>query len=177
MFDLAYEYSTRIYEQIPGRVTYSYVAEDLGGQDNLLYSPTAIREFFLPQMKRMIDLAHQAGAYAFFHSDGAIRKILPDMVAIGIDVLNPIQWRSPGMERTWLKAEYGDKVVLHGGVDNQYTLPFGTVEEVRSEVVENIAIMGKCGGYILAPCHNIQAVSPAENVVAMYRTGYEYAWN
>jgi uroporphyrinogen decarboxylase len=65
-------------------------------------------------------------------------------------------------------------VILHGGVDNQYTLPFGTVDEVRQEVMDNLRILGAGGGYILAPCHNIQAVSPAENVVALYETGYAY---
>ncbi len=174
LFDLSYENTLRIYEQIPGQVDLSYVAEDFGGQESLLFSPAIIREFFLPRMKRMIDLAHQAGAYAFFHSDGAIRRIIPDMIEIGIDVLNPIQWRSSGMDRAGLKKDFGDQVVLHGGVDNQYTLPFGTVDEVRAEVRDNIEMMGQGGGYILAPCHNIQAVSPPENVVAMYEAGWEY---
>jgi len=174
LFDICYENTVRIYEQIPGQVLISYVAEDFGGQESLLFSPAVIREFFLPRMKRMIDLAHQAGVYAFFHSDGAIRPIIPDMIGIGIDILNPIQWRSPGMDRAALKSDFGEKVVLHGGVDNQYTLPFGSVDEVRNEVRENIEILGKDGGYILAPCHNIQAVSPPENVVAMYEAGLEY---
>jgi len=80
------------------------------------------------------------------------------------------------MEREGLKRDFGDKVVFHGGVDNQYTLAFGSVEEVRREVMDNIRILGEGGGYILAPCHNIQAVSPPENIVAMYETGYEYGW-
>jgi len=174
LFDFCYENTWRIYEAIPGQVNVSYVAEDLGAQEDLLISPQAIREFFVPRMKRMIELAHQAGAYAFFHSDGAVRKIVPDMIEIGIDVLNPLQWRCKGMERAGLKRDFGDKVIFHGGVDNQYTLAFGSVEEVREEVMVNIQVLGQGGGYILAPCHNIQAVSPPENVVAMYEAGYEY---
>jgi uroporphyrinogen decarboxylase len=122
-------------------------------------------------MKRMIDLAHEHGVYVFFHSDGAIREILPDMLAAGIDILNPIQWRCPGMERVALKDDFGSQVVFHGGMDNQQTLPFGTAEDVRREVIENIELLGKNGGYILAPCHNIQVVSPPENIIAMYETG------
>jgi uroporphyrinogen decarboxylase len=80
------------------------------------------------------------------------------------------------MERDKLKREFGERLVFHGGVDNQYTLPFGTVDEVRQEVVENLRTLGEGGGYILAPCHNIQAVSPAENIVAMYEMGYECGW-
>ena len=94
-------------------------------------------------MKRMMDLAHSAGAYVFYHSDGAIRPILPDMIAAGIDILNPLQWRCRGMERAALKADFGDQVILHGGVDNQYTLAFGSVDEVRAEVLENLAVLGR----------------------------------
>jgi uroporphyrinogen decarboxylase len=125
-------------------------------------------------MKRMIDLAHEAGVTVFHHSDGAIRPIIPDMIEAGIDILNPIQWRSAGIDRAELKREFGDLIVFHGGMDNQYTLARGTVEEVRSEVLDNIRILGEGGGYILAPCHNIQVVSPPENIIAMYETAYEY---
>ena len=174
LFDFAYEFTRRIFETIPGVVTFSYVAEDFGSQEGLLFSPHVIRDVFIPRMKRMIDLAHEAGVYVFYHSDGAIREILPDMIAAGIDVLNPIQWRARGMDRAGLKRDFGDRVVFHGGVDNQQTLPFGTVEEVRREVFDNIRILGAGGGYILAPCHNVQAVSPAQNVIALYEAGYEY---
>jgi len=176
LFHLAYENTRRIYEQIPGKVDLTYVAEDFGSQEGLLYSPEQIREFFIPRMKRMIDLAHEAGAFVFHHSDGAIRKIIPDMIDAGIDVLNPIQWRCKGMERERLKRDFGDKVVFHGGMDNQYTLAYGSVKEVRQEVVDNLRLLGKGGGYILAPCHNIQAVSPPENIVTMYETCYEHGW-
>ncbi len=172
LFDHAYEMTARIYEQAPGKVMITYVAEDMGSQESLLFSPTQIKRFLLPGMKRMIGLAHQAGAFVFHHSDGAIRPIIPTMIEAGIDVLNPIQWRCAGMEREGLKRDFGDRLVFHGGVDNQYTLARGTVEEVRREVELNIEILGKGGGYILAPCHNIQAVSPPEHIVAMYETGY-----
>jgi uroporphyrinogen decarboxylase len=173
LFGLAYESTRRIYEQIPGKVMISYVAEDMGAQDRLMLSPAQIREFLLPRMKRVAELVHQAGAFVFHHNDGAIREIIPNLIEIGIDVLNPVQWRCKGMEREGLKSDFGDKLVFHGAVDNQYTLAMGSVEEVRREVVDNIHILGREGGYILGPCHNIQPVSPPENIVAMYDTGYE----
>ncbi len=176
LFDLRYDYTLRIYEAIPGQVMISYVAEDLGSQEGLLFSREVIHEFLLPRMKRMMDLVHSAGAYVFHHSDGAIRAILPDMIDTGIDVLNPIQWRCAGMDRERLKADFGDRIAFHGAMDNQYTLPFGSIDEVRQEVVDNIEILGAGGGYILAPCHNIQPVGPPENVVAMYETAYERGW-
>lgn len=176
LFDLELENTRRILERIPGKVTFCYIAEDLGGQTDLMMSVRHIREFLLPGMKRMIDLAHQAGAFAFHHDDGNCRRILPDLIGLGIDLLNPIQWRCPGMDREGLKRDFGDRVVFHGGVDNQFTLPFGSVADVRREVLDNLRILGEGGGYILAPCHNIQPLTPVENVVAMYETGLENGW-
>jgi len=176
LFELAYQNTLRIFESIPGKVTYTYVAEDMGGQRNLMFSPNHIREYLLPGMKRMIDLAHSAGVYVFHHNDGNIIRILPEMIALGIDILNPIQWRSDGMDRNMLKKNYGRSIAFHGAVDNQYTLPFGSQEQVRNEVLENIQILGDGGGYILAPCHNIQPNTPVENIITFYRTGYEEGW-
>lgn len=176
LFELAYQNTLRIFETIPGKVMITYVAEDLGGQEALMYSPAHIREFLLPRMRRMIELTKQHGSFVFHHTDGAVRAILPDLIDIGIEILNPVQWRCAGMDREGLKRDFGDRLVFHGAMDNQYTLPFGTVEEVRQEVIDNYRILGEGGGYILAPCHNIQAVGPPENVVAMYETGYEYGW-
>ncbi len=177
LFALAYENTRRMFETIPGRVTFTYVAEDMGGQTDLMMSLAHIRAFLLPRMKRIIDLSHQGGAYVFHHNDGAIRRVIPEMVAAGIDLLNPIQWRCAGMEREALKRDFGAQVVFHGGMDNQRTLPFGTVDDVRREVLDNLRLLGAGGGYILAPCHNIQALTPPENIVAMYETCYENGWS
>ncbi len=176
LFELSYQNTLRIFDAIPGQVSITYVAEDLGAQDSLMYSPEQIREFLLPGMKRMMDLTRQNGSFVFTHTDGACRDALPDLIATGTQVLNPIQWRCKGMEREGLKRDFGDALIFHGGVDNQYTLPFGSVDEVRQEVLDNYRILGEGGGYILAPCHNIQSVTPPENVIAMYETGYDYGW-
>ncbi|MGB7294100.1 MAG: uroporphyrinogen decarboxylase family protein [Candidatus Aminicenantales bacterium] len=176
LFDLAYEDTVRTYERIPGKVTLTYVAEDMGGQNDLMISLDHIREFLLPGMKRMIDLVHQAGAIVFHHNDGNCRRVVPDMVEAGIDILNPIQWWNTGMDRAELKQKFGSKVVFHGAMDNQNTLPFGRPEDVRREARENLDILGKGGGYILAPCHNIQPITPVENIIAMYEAGYEFGW-
>jgi len=177
LFDLAYESTRRIYEAIPGKVLFSYVAEDMGSQESLLFSPKQIRTFLLPRMKRMMDLVHEAGAYVFHHSDGAIRPMISDMINIGIDILNPIQWRCKGMDREGLKRDFGADLVFHGAMDNQKTLVSGSVDDVVREVEDNLRILGEGGGYILAPCHNIQVVSPVENIVAMYEAGYAEGWS
>lgn len=176
LFDLACETTTRLYEAANGKIDFSYVAEDMGAQEGLMLSKAQIEEFLAPRMKRMMDLAHSAGVYVFHHNDGAVRDILPTMIETGVDLLNPIQWRCAGMERVALKRDFGNQIVFHGGMDNQQTLVFGSVEEVRQEVADNLRILGAGGGYILAPCHNIQVVSPAENIVAMYDEGYALGW-
>lgn len=172
LFDLAYENTCRILDVIPGQVMVTYVAEDMGGQNDLMFSPKHIRRFLFPGMKRIIDLTHQAGSKVFHHDDGNCSRILPELIDLGIDLLNPIQWRAAGMERETLKQKHGDRIIFHGAMDNQYTLPFGTVEDVRQEVHDNIRILGEGGGYILAPCHNIQPITPIENILAMYEEGY-----
>ena len=137
-------------------------------------SPKLFRRFLRPTLRRMIDLAHGHGVRVFHHDDGAIRPLIPDLLDIGIDVLNPIQWRCRGMDRAGLARDFGSRVVFHGGVDNQQTLPFGSPADVRREVQENLALFsaGRCAckGYIVAPCHNIQANTPTENIVALYET-------
>ena len=146
LFDLGFTEIQRMYDQIPGKVMLTYVAEDMGGQKDLMLSPAHIREFLLPKMKQVIDFIHSQGAFAFHHNDGSIRRIIPDMVTAGIDILNPIQWRSKNMDRRELKKDFGNDVVLHGAMDNQHTLPFGSVEDVKTEVLDNLRILGTGGG-------------------------------
>ncbi len=158
----------RILDAVGDRIDLVYVAEDLGTQTSLLMSPAAFRRFLKPWLARMIDLVHSRGVRAMHHDDGAIRPLIPELIEIGIDILNPIQWRCPGMDRDGLARDFGRSVVFHGGVDNQQTLPFGSPEQVRQEVAENILIFRNCRGYIVAPCHNIQANTPTQNILALY---------
>ncbi len=176
LFD--YEY-TRIYrtlETIPGKLTCNMVAEDLGTQASLMYSLKHIEKYFFPRMKKLMHLLHQDNVYVMTHSDGAVRDAIPGLIECGMDVLNPVQWRCTGMEREELKTDFGNQIVFYGGMDNQKTMPFGTVDDVRNEVVDNLNILGRGGGYILAPCHNLQSVSPVENIIAMYETAYHEGW-
>jgi len=129
-----------------------------------------VEAYYRPWIERAIGLAKGYGLKVFHHDDGAILNLIPDLLEMGIDVLNPIQWRCKGMDRAVIGARWGDRVCFHGGVDNQQTLPFGTQEDVAAEVEENLRLLGRGGtGYILAPCHNIQAITPLENILAMYR--------
>ena len=171
LFQIHYALFEKNLKAAGGRVDYVEVTEDLGTQETPLFSMATFREFIKPRMKKMMDLAHHYGAKVMTHSDGAIRAFIPELIEMGTDILNPIQWRCAGMEREGLKRDFGKDLVFHGGVDNQKTLPFGTAEDVRKEVRDNIRILGAGGGYILAPCHNVQVITPVANVVAMYEEG------
>jgi len=172
IFDYNYELTERVLDAAGGLTLLSFCSEDLGAQTGLLYSPAHIREYFLPLHQKMIDLQHAHGAYVLWHTDGAAREILPDLAGLGIDVLDPVQWRCNGMEREALMRDFGERLAFHGSIDNQWTLPFGSVADVREEVLYNYEVFGKHNAYIMGPCHNIQPVGPVENVIAMYETGY-----
>jgi len=174
IFDYYYELNARIFEIGRGTIDVFYLAEDLGGQSSLLFRIEQIRRFIIPNQKKMADLARSFGVHVFYHTDGAARDILPDLIdEVGIEILNPIQWRCPGMERDGLVRDFGRKLIFHGAMDNQQTMPFGTVDEVRAEVHENIALFSGAR-WICAPCHNLQPVTPTANIVAMYEAIHEY---
>ncbi len=164
----------RSLEAAPGLIDLIYVAEDLGTQESLLMSPKTFRRFIKPWLAKMAELAHSYGAKTFHHDDGAIFQLLPDLAEIGLDVLNPVQWRCRGMERDRLARDFGSSFVFHGGIDNQRTLPFGSVDDVRREVAESIECFRDSKGYVVSPCHNIQANTPTANIVALYRAVHEY---
>ena len=168
IFDIHFEKNRRNWQAGGGQIDMMYLAEDLGGQTGPLFGLETYRRFFLPNQKKMAELARSFSIRIFYHTDGSARVFLPDLVhEVGINILNPLQWRCAGMELAGLTRDFGDKLIFHGGIDNQQTLPFGTVEDVRREVCQVAAIMR---GYrwICAPCHNIQNVSPVANIIAMY---------
>jgi uroporphyrinogen decarboxylase len=173
IFDFHYEYNRRIFEAGAGKIELMTLAEDLGGQIGPLFSLEHYRQFLLPNQTRMADLARNYGLRVFYHTDGAARAFLPDLVdSVGINILNPIQWRCPGMEIPGLVRDFGAAVVFHGSIDNQRTLPFGTVDDVVNEVRTNARLFAGAR-WICAPCHNIQAVTPTRNVIAMYEAAKE----
>lgn len=172
--DFLYEFHRRQLQAAQGFVDLVEVTDDYGMQTGPLIGLETFREFYRPHVERFCRLGHEFGCKVYHHDDGAMRTFIPDLIACGVEVLNPIQWPCPGMEQEGLKRDFGDKLCFHGGIDNQRIMPFGTVEEVRAEVRHNIdALASDHTGYILAPCHNLQANTPLQNILAMY----DEAWN
>jgi uroporphyrinogen decarboxylase len=148
-------------------IDFVFVSDDMGTQESLLISPVAWERHFRDRLRNWCELIHRHDKKVFYHSDGAVGPLIPAIVACGIDILNPIQHICPGMDRTSLKRDFGDRIIFHGGVDNQNVLPFGTTDDVREETRTCIETLGRGGGYICGSCHNVQAGTPVENILAM----------
>jgi len=148
---------------------------DFGTQDGTFISPDMFREFYKPYYQRVNDWIHQNTPWkVFLHTDGSITTLLDDFVEAGVDILNPVQCSAKNMDPRMLKGKYGDKLVFWGGgVDTQKTLPFGSPDEVRKEVVERCHVFGKGGGYVFSAIHNIQPDVPIDNLIAMLRAFQE----
>jgi uroporphyrinogen-III decarboxylase len=130
---------------------------------------TTFRELWLPYYRRVNDWIHSHTKWRTFkHSCGAVSKFIPHFIEAGFDILNPVQCSAAGMDPQELKRTYGDRLVFWGGgVDTQATLPFGTPQQVREEVLRRCEVFAPGGGFVFNTVHNIQACTPVENIVAM----------
>ncbi|MGL4650380.1 MAG: cobalamin-dependent protein, partial [Caldilineaceae bacterium] len=151
-------------------------ADDLAGQFALLISPETYRKVIKPRHKKIMDfIKARSSAKIFFHSCGAIREIIPDMIEVGIDIINPVQVSAVGMESRALKKDFGADMTFWGGlVDTQGVFTDGSVQQVRDEVRRRIDDFGPGGGFIAAAVHNIQANVPPQNIMAMWEILQEY---
>lgn len=142
---------------------------DFGTQDSSFCSVDTFRDLYMPFYKQVNNWIHQNTTWKTFkHSCGAVEKFIGPLLESGFDILNPVQCSAAGMDPQTLKDRYGDRIVFWGGgVDTQKTLPFGTPEEVRAEVLSRCEIFGKGGGFVFNTVHNIQARTPIENIVAL----------
>lgn len=162
------EDARRAIEASKGKIDLFCEWSDYGTQRGLMVSIDMFNEFLAPYLKRLVDTVHEYGVKFMLHSCGAIYDLIPTLIDIGIDVLDPIQVAAAGMDPARLKAEFGDRLAFHGGICTQHTLPHGSAEEVRQAVRDRVATLGKGGGYIIASSHDISADTPTENIVAMY---------
>jgi uroporphyrinogen decarboxylase len=150
--------------------------DDLGVQRSLMFSPETYRKVIKPRHEKLFSfIKQQAPIKLFFHSCGAIRPLIGDLIDAGIDILNPIQISAAGMDPKELKQEFGrDLVFWGGGVDTQGVLGTGTLEEVRKDVRRNIEALAPGGGFVFAAVHDIQANVPPENIMAMWEAWKAY---
>ncbi len=147
-----------------------WCGDDFGGQQGMIIDPDTWRQIFKPRIKYMFEEFRKVrpDIKIAWHSCGSILPIIPDFIEIGLDILNPIQPLAHGMDPLFLKKTYGKDLIFFGGIDVQQLLPCGSPQMIKDEVRRRIDILGKDGGYIVAPAHNIQPDTPIENIMAFF---------
>jgi uroporphyrinogen-III decarboxylase len=168
--DIAVANMKKIRAVIDDRMDIAWVCgTDFGTQNSTFCSVATFNELYKPYYKKVNDWIHKnTGWKTFKHCCGAMEPMMEGFIESGFDIINPVQWSADGMDPVMLKKKYGDRIVFWGGgVDTQKTLPFGTQEQVREEVLRNCEIFARDGGFVFNTIHNIQAGTPTANVVAM----------
>jgi len=148
-----------------------WCGDDFGSQTSLMMDEGTFRRIFKPRIKEMFIEYKKVNPNIklAWHTCGAIKPLIPDFIEIGLDILNPIQPLATGMEPQHLKDEYGKDLTFFGGICVQDLLPNGTPEKVNEEVIRRAGILGRNGGYIIAPAHNIQEDTSVENIMALFK--------
>lgn len=146
-----------------------WTGDDVAGQQSMIISPQRWRDLIKPLLSEIVQVGRDHGLWVAYHCCGAVRPIIPDLIEIGVDVLNPVQPNCPGMDPALLAREFGSRLAFMGGIDTQQLLPFGTQQEVHDEARRLIDVMGSAGGgYILAAAHVIPPETPLSNIFALY---------
>ncbi len=168
LFEITYTQAKLLLE---AEVDQIYNGDDVGAQNTMLISPSLWRRYLKPRYRKLAWLIHSKGAFFHFHSDGWIEPIIPDLIEIGVDVLEPLQPET--MDPAEIKRKYGDKLSFEGAISIQRTLPFGTPEQIAEEVKSRIKELGPTG-YILRPSHTILKETPIRNIIALYEAANKY---
>ena len=175
VLDITFKYHLEVAKRLVRMgVDIIWLGDDVGSQRTMLMSPTLWRKYLKPRMSIICQELKKINPSLkiAYHSDGYIYPIIDELIEIGIDVLNPIQPKA--MDPIYLKKHYGNKLSFWGSLDEQHTLPFGTSEEVKKEVMERIKTIAPGGGFIISPCQHVQLDTPLENFMTFINTVKEY---
>ncbi len=171
ILDIPYNYHlTAAKKLVKMGVDMIWTGDDVGSQKGMMISPKLWRQFFKPRMANFIKELKTINPElkVAYHSDGNISDIIEELIEIGIDILNPIQ--PACIDPAKVKEQYGDRLCFWGSIDEQYTLPFGSADDVKNEVIQRLKTIGKDGGLIIGPTHHVQLDTPMENFKAMVDT-------
>jgi uroporphyrinogen decarboxylase len=168
LFEFKYEYNVRLLAATGGRLDVLFVSEDMAGQESLIVSRDMLRRYVFPKLEQYAELAHKHQAMAMLHSDGAIRDVIPDLIDIGIDIIDPVQTTCRGMDPAGLKRDFGDRLCFHGVLDTQGFAQRGRPEQVLDGAKRLVDVMGANGGLALGPNNAFQIDVPVPNVLTVY---------
>jgi len=164
LFNAIADYNiAQVMEALKFEIDAVYFGDDWGQQNGLQMGPKIWRSFIYPVLERMYRVVHEAGRYIFIHSCGDVDELFDDLIAIGVNCFNPFQ--PEVMDVDSLLHQYRGKLCFHGGLSTQKTLPYGTVEDVRAET-QRLLALGREGGYIFAPAHDVEGDVSLENMIA-----------
>ncbi|MCG6187602.1 uroporphyrinogen decarboxylase family protein [Maribellus maritimus] len=175
--DLKIEFWDALLDEVGDVVDIVGEGDDYGTQQSQLISPEHFREHYKPHFIRVLKLIKKKAPHVklMFHSCGNVRSIIPDLIEMGVDILNPVHVTAAGMEPFQLKKDFGQEIVFWGGgVDTQKVLPSGLIQEVKDDVKRNIDALAPGGGFVFSAVHNIQAEVPPENIMAMHSAWKEF---
>lgn len=151
------------------------VADDLGMQTGPLFSADLYRRMIKPWQQKLYGFIRtRTAAKLLLHTCGSVYELIPDLIDLGVEILNPVQVSAEGMDPSRLKEQFGKELCFWGGIDTHRVLPFGSTDEVRAEVKRRVSELGSGGGYVLGAVHNIQPEVPPENVCAMFDAALEF---
>lgn len=168
-------YFTFILKEIGEYIDIVQIGDDLGGTNGLLFSRELYLKYYKERERALIDAIKKVSdAYIYFHNCGSIREVIPDMIDIGVDILNPVQIQAKNMDSADLKRDFGKDLSFWGGGCDPRVLRNGTPEDVEKEVRRRIEDFSPDGGFVFASVHNIQANDPPENIITMFETAKEY---
>jgi len=174
LFDIQYKYTKKMFEMLNGKLTITFVGDDLGSQHGPLMSPKAWRQFYKPYFKKYCSMAHENSVFTYMHCDGAIIRMLPDIIDCGVDVLDPLMPTIPEMDPYKVIPEYIDRIAFHGTIDVQELIPHGNPDQIKSEVKQQLDTFYPLGGFFFGFSHCIQPGAPIENIVAVFSAVNEY---
>jgi uroporphyrinogen decarboxylase len=172
--DFFYRVNEILFEKAKGFVDIFFTGDDYGQQQGPLMSRSMWVKLVKPHALRLFSLAKKHDLFITHHTCGSITNILNDLIEIGINAIEPVQVRPYDMDFKSLVKRYAGKVVLQGSIDTQKTLPFGTKEVVKKEVISRINLFKKRGGFVLGSSQHLLTDIPLENIFTMYQTAYEY---
>jgi uroporphyrinogen-III decarboxylase len=175
LVDYYAEVSKRIFDDAGDVIDIFFIGNDFGSMTGPLLGPELFSRFILPHLKRLIDLGHSYGLKVQMHCCGGFAPLVPLMIEVGLDGLHAVQPCCRGMDLTTLKAKFGDKILLNGGIDSHHVLINGTKETIRDNTREVLEIMKPGGGYVAGASHDtILEETPVENVAAMFDAIQEF---
>jgi uroporphyrinogen decarboxylase len=179
LMDRVLEFQLETYRRalsvVGDRVDVVCFGDDIGFQTGPMVSPRVYAQMIAPRQRRVFETLHaHSPAPVFYHTCGSVVDMIPQLIDMGVDILNPIQVSAAGMEPARLKQEYGNDLCFWGAIDTHRVMPYGTPGEVRDEVRRRIDELADGGGYILATVHNVQHGMPVVNVVTMCEEAVEY---